>query len=103
MVGRKIYSDPLFLCEIDEHLFTGNSHSPIVSLNNFMEYILTLENKNDVNRAITHLMQLLKSLSIQKTQRNKLLTSLKDNSFNMGDLFKDFQVDLLQKNPIPNL
>lgn len=103
MVGRKIYSDPLFLCEIDEHLFTGNSHSPIVSLNNFMEYILTLEDKNDVNRAITHLMQLLKSLSIQKTQRNKLLTSLKDNSFSMGDLFKDFQVDLLQKNPIPNL
>ena len=68
-----------------------------------MKYILNLEHKGDVNRAINHLMVMLKSLSIQKNQRNKLLDSLKDADSNMVDLFKDFQVNLHQKNPVPNL
>ena len=68
-----------------------------------MKYILNLEHKGDVNRAINHLMVMLKSLSIQKNQRNKLLDSLKDTNSNMVDLFKDFQVNLHQKNPVPNL
>ena len=68
-----------------------------------MKYILNLEHRGDVNRAINHLMVMLKSLSIQKNQRNKLLDSLKDTNSNMVDLFKDFQVNLHQKNPVPNL
>ena len=68
-----------------------------------MKYILNLEHRGDVNRAINHLMVMLKSLSIQKNQRNKLLDSLKDTNSNMVELFKDFQVNLHQKNPVPNL
>jgi len=103
MLGRKIYADPLFLCDVDKNLFNESTASPIEALNAYMKYILNLEHKGDVNRAINHLMVMLKSLSIQKKQRNKLLDSLKDTNSNMVDLFKDFQVNLHQKNPIPNL
>ncbi|MDA0345496.1 MAG: tRNA dihydrouridine(20/20a) synthase DusA [Proteobacteria bacterium] len=103
MLGRKIYADPLFLCDVDKNLFNESTASPIEALNVYMKYILNLEHKGDVNRAINHLMVMLKSLSIQKNQRNKLLGSLKDTNSNMVDLFKDFKVNLHQKNPIPNL
>ena len=103
MLGRKIYADPLFLCDVDKKLFNESTASPIEALNAYMKYILNLEHKGDVNRAINHLMVMLKSLSIQKNQRNKLLDSLKDTNSNMVDLFKDFQVNLHQKNPVPNL
>lgn len=103
MLGRKIYADPFFLCDVDKNLFNESTASPIEALNVYMKYILNLEHKGDVNRAINHLMVMLKSLSIQKNQRNKLLGSLKDTNSNMVDLFKDFKVNLHQKNPIPNL
>ena len=62
----------------------------------FMEYILKLENKKDPNRAIGHLMQFIKSLSII-TKRKILLDELNNKNVELTNVFENFTQDY-QKN-----
>ena len=63
MLGRKIYSDPAFLLQIDQEIYQDDTKLDFTSgMQNYMSYILDLENKKDVNRAITHLVQIVSCL-----------------------------------------
>ena len=68
----------------------------------FMEYILKLENKKDANRAIGHLMQFIKSLSIEKQKRKILLDELNNKNVELTNVFENFTQDY-QKNLSLNL
>ena len=53
MLGRKIYSDPAFLLQIDQEIYQDDTKLDFTSgMQNYMSYILDLENKKDVNRAL---------------------------------------------------
>ena len=98
MLGRKIYSDPAFLLQIDKEIY-GNETSLEFSkgLQNYMTYILNLDNKKDVNRAITHLIQIIRKISNTKEIRRELLSNVKDNTINLEHIFDGFKEDLNQK------
>ena len=98
MLGRKIYSDPAFLLQIDKEVYRNNTNLEFSKgMQNYMSYILTLENKKDVNRAITHLLQIIRKLSHTKEIRRRLLENVKNTSVNLEDVFSCFQEDLDQK------
>ena len=98
MLGRKIYSDPAFLLQIDKEVYRNNTNLEFSKgMQNYMSYILTLENKKDVNRAITHLLQIIRKLSHTKEIRRRLLENVKNTSVNLEDIFSCFQEDLDQK------
>ena len=49
MLGRKIYSDPAFLLQIDKEVYGNNTNLEFSKgMQNYMAYILTLKNKKDV-------------------------------------------------------
>ncbi len=97
-IGRKIYSDPAFLLQIDKEVYRNNTNLEFSKgMQNYMSYILTLENKKDVNRAITHLLQIIRKLSHTKEIRRRLLENVKNTSVNLEDVFSCFQEDLDQK------
>ena len=103
MLGRKVYSDPSFLLSVDNNIYNEQSSFSIdQALMSFMEYILKLENKKDANRAIGHLMQFIKSLSIEKQKRKILLDELNNKNVELTNVFENFTQDY-QKNLSLNL
>ena len=103
MLGRKVYSDPSFLLSVDNNIYNEqNLFSIDQALMSFMEYILKLENKKDANRAIGHLMQFIKSLSIEKQKRKILLDELNNKNVELTNVFENFTQDY-QKNLSLNL
>ena len=103
MLGRKVYSDPSFLLSVDKKIYNEQTLFSIdQALMSFMEYILKLENKKDANRAIGHLMQFIKSLSIEKQKRKILLDELNNKNVELTNVFKNFTQDY-QKNLSLNL
>ena len=98
MLGRKIYSDPAFLLQIDKEIYDNDTNLEFSKgLQNYMTYILNLENKKDVNRAITHLLQIIRKISNTKEIRRELLSNVKDNSVDLEHIFDCFKEDLTQK------
>ena len=98
MLGRKIYSDPAFLLQIDKEIYLDENKLDFESgMNNYMNYILSLDNPKDVNRAITHLLQKIRKISNTKEIRRELLSNVKDNSINLEHIFDGFKEDLNQK------
>ena len=98
MLGRKIYSDPAFLLQIDKEIYGNDTNLEFSKgLQNYMTYILNLDNKKDVNRAITHLIQIIRKISNTKEIRRELLSNVKDNSINLEHIFDGFKEDLNQK------
>ena len=98
MLGRKIYSDPAFLLEIDKEIYGNDTNLEFSKgLQNYLTYILNLDNKKDVNRAITHLIQIIRKISNTKEIRRELLSNVKDNSINLEHIFDGFKEDLNQK------
>ena len=103
MLGRKIYSDPTFLLNVDREIYSEQTNLNFNNgIKNFMSYILELSNPKDVNRSINHLIQIIKRISKTKDVRRKLLLSLKDEEISLEDIFINFQEDLLQKTQIQN-
>ena len=98
MLGRKIYSDPTFLLNIDKEIYSENTDLEFnTGIRNFMTYILNLSNPKDVNRSINHLIQIIRRVSHTKDIRRRLLSGLNDEDMALEDVFTDFQEDLLQK------
>ena len=98
MLGRKIYSDPTFLLNIDKEIYSEDTSLEFNSgMKNFMSYILNLSNPKDVNRSINHLIQIIRRISHTKDIRRKLLLSLSDENMALEDVFTDFQEDILQR------
>ena len=98
MLGRKIYSDPAFLLQIDKEVYGNNTNLEFSKgMQNYMAYILTLKNKKDVNRAVTHLLQIIRKLSHTKEIRRRLLDNVKNTSLDLEDVFNCFKEDLDQK------
>ena len=98
MLGRKIYSDPAFLLEIDKEIYGNDTNLEFSKgLQNYLTYILNLDNKKDVNRAITHLIQIIRKISNTKEIRRELLSNVKDNTINLEHIFDGFKEDLNQK------
>ena len=98
MLGRKIYSDPAFLLQIDKEIYGNDTNLEFSKgLQNYMTYILNLDNKKDVNRAITHLIQIIRKISNTKEIRRELLSNIKDNSVDLENIFDCFKEDLNQK------
>ena len=98
MLGRKIYSDPAFLLQIDKEIYGNETNLEFSKgLQNYMTYILNLDNKKDVNRAITHLIQIIRKISNTKEIRRELLSNVKDNTINLEHIFDGFKEDLNQK------
>ena len=98
MLGRKIYSDPAFLLQIDKEIYGNDTNLEFSKgLQNYMTYILNLDNKKDVNRAITHLIQIIRKISNTKEIRRELLSNVKDNTINLEHIFDGFKEDLNQK------
>ena len=98
MLGRKIYSDPAFLLKIDKEIYGNDTNLEFSKgLQNYMTYILNLDNKKDVNRAITHLLQIIRKISNTKEIRRELLSNVKDNTINLEHIFDGFKEDLNQK------
>jgi hypothetical protein len=62
-----------------------------------MSYILNLENKKDANRAITHLVQIIRRISHTKDVRKKLLDNVKNGSVELDEIFDGFKEDLSQR------
>ena len=103
MLGRKIYADPTFLLEVDQHIYEENTTNCFdKGMKAFMEYILALENPKDVNRAITHLVQVIKKISFSKEIRKQLLLNVKNNKRDLKNIFTDFQEDHLLKSQSQN-
>ena len=103
MLGRKIYSDPTFLLNVDREIYSEQNNLNFNNgVKNFMSYILKLSNPKDVNRSINHLLQIIKRVSQTKDTRKKLLSSLKNEEMILEDIFTDFQEDLLQEAQIQN-
>jgi len=98
MLGRKIYSDPTFLLNIDKEIYSEDTNLEFNSgMKNFMSYILDLSNPKDVNRSINHLIQIIRRISHTKDIRRKLLLSLSNENMALEDVFTDFQEDILQR------
>ena len=98
MLGRKIYSDPAFLLQIDKEIYDHDANLEFSKgLQNYMTYILNLDNNKDVNRAITHLLQIIRKISDTKEIRRELLNNIKDNSVDLEHIFDCFKEDLNQK------
>ena len=98
MLGRQIYSDPAFLLKIDKEIYGNDTNLEFSKgLQNYMTYILNLDNKKDVNRAITHLIQIIRKISNTKEIRRELLSNVKDNTINLEHIFDGFKEDLNQK------
>ena len=95
MLGRKIYADPTFLLEVDQQIY-GESRKNFFSpgMKAYMEYILNLENSKDVNRAITHLLQIIKKVSFSKNVRKQILSNVRNNKSDLREIFMGFQEDL---------
>ena len=103
MLGRKIYSDPTFLLNVDREIYSEQNNLNFNNgVKNFMSYILKLSNPKDVNRSINHLLQIIKRVSQTKDTRRKLLSGLKNEEMILEDIFTDFQEDLLQEAQIQN-
>ena len=103
MLGRKIYSDPAFLLQIDKEVYGNKTNLEFSKgMQNYMSYILTLENKKDVNRAITHLLQIIRKISHTKEIRRRLLENVKNTSIDLEDVFNCFKEDLDQKAHLQN-
>ena len=103
MLGRKIYSDPTFLLNVDREIYSEQNNLNFNDgVKNFMSYILKLSNPKDVNRSINHLLQIIKRVSKTKDTRKKLLSGLKNEEMILEDIFTDFQEDLLQEAQIQN-
>ena len=103
MLGRKIYSDPTFLLNVDREIYSEQNNLNFNDgVKNFMSYILKLSNPKDVNRSINHLLQIIKRVSQTKDARKKLLSGLKNEEMIIEDIFTDFQEDLLQEAQIQN-
>ena len=103
MLGRKIYSDPTFLLNVDREIYSEQNNLNFNDgVKNFMSYILKLSNPKDVNRSINHLLQIIKRVSKTKDTRKKLLSGLKNEEMIIEDIFTDFQEDLLQEAQIQN-
>tara|TARA_X000000950_G_scaffold285099_1_gene389937 strand:+ start:6461 stop:7444 length:984 start_codon:yes stop_codon:yes gene_type:complete len=98
MLGRKIYSDPAFLLQVDKEIYSNVTNLEFgKGLQNYMSYILNLDNKKDVNRAITHLLQIIRKISNTREVRKQLLHNIRDNSIDLKDVFDCFKEDLTQK------
>ena len=103
MLGRKVYSDPSFLLSIDKNLYGKDTFCSIDNaLKEYMNYILNLDNRKDSNRAINHLMQFIKSLSIEKNKRKEILEKLNNKNEELNSIFNDFTQGC-QRNLSPNL
>ena len=103
MLGRKVYSDPSFLLSIDKNLYGEDTFCSIDNaLKEYMNYILNLDNRKDSNRAINHLMQFIKSLSIEKNKRKEILEKLNNKNEELNSIFDDFTQGC-QRNLSPNL
>ena len=97
MLGRKIYSDPAFLLQIDKEIYLDENKLNFESgMNNYMNYILTLEDPKDVNRAITHLVQIIRRISHTKKVRKQLLYNVRDGAKDLEHIFSGFKEDLHQ-------
>ncbi len=104
MLGRKIYSDPTFLLNVDKEIYSESTNLEFnIGIRAFMTYILNLSNPKDVNRSINHLIQIIRRVSHTKDIRRKLLSGLNDENMALEDVFIDFQEDLLQKVQLQNL
>ena len=98
MLGRKIYSDPTFLLNIDKEIYSQNTNLEFnAGIRAFMSYILNLSSPKDVNRSINHLIQIIRRVSHTKDIRRKLISGLNNENMALEDIFIDFQEDLLQK------
>jgi tRNA-dihydrouridine synthase A len=98
MLGRKIYSDPAFLLQIDKEIYQEDTGLDFtVGMQKYMSYILDLKNKKDVNRAITHLVQIIRRISHTKDMRRQLLENVKDGSIELEKIFSGFKADLDQR------
>ena len=97
MLGRKIYSDPAFLLQIDKEIYLDENKLNFESgMNNYMNYILSLDNPKDVNRAITHLVQIIRRISHTKKIRKQLLENVRDGAKDLEHIFNGFKEDLHQ-------
>jgi len=97
MLGRKIYSDPAFLLQIDKEIYLDENKLDFESgMNNYMNYILSLDNPKDVNRAITHLVQIIRRISHTKKIRKQLLENVRDGAKDLEHIFNGFKKDLHQ-------
>ena len=97
MLGRKIYSDPAFLLQIDKEIYHDENKLNFESgMNNYMNYILTLEDPKGVNRAITHLVQIIRRISHTKKVRKQLLDNVRDGAKDLEHIFSGFKEDLHQ-------
>ena len=103
MLGRKVYADPTFLLEVDQGIYEENNANCFdMGMKAYMEYILALENPKDVNRAITHLVQVIKKISFSKEIRKQLLVNVRNSNRDLKNIFTDFQEDLLLKSQSQN-
>ena len=103
MLGRKVYADPTFLLEVDQHIFKEKTHICFnKGMKAYMEYILALESPKDVNRAITHLVQVIKKISFSKEVRKQLLLNVRNSKKDLKNIFTDFQEDLLLESQSQN-
>ena len=57
----------------------------------FMDYILQIQSNKDENRAINHLMALLKCIPFQKSHREALMTSLRDKKIDRSEVFSNLE------------
>ncbi len=98
MLGRKIYSDPAFLLQVDKEIYQEDTRLDFATgMQKYMSYILKLENKKDANRAITHLVQIIRRISHTKDVRKKLLDNVKNGSVELDEIFNGFKEDLSQR------
>ena len=98
MLGRKIYSDPAFLLQVDKEIYQEDTRLDFATgMQKYMSYILSLENKKDANRAITHLVQIIRRISHTKDVRKKLLDNVKNGSVELDEIFNGFKEDLSQR------
>ena len=98
MLGRKIYSDPAFLLQVDKEIYQEDTRLDFATgMQKYMSYILNLENKKDANRAITHLVQIIRRISHTKDVRKKLLDNVKNGSVELDEIFDGFKEDLSQR------
>ena len=98
-----MYADPTFLLEVDQQIYKENTANCFdKGMKAYMEYILALENPKDANRAITHLVQVVKKISFSKEIRKQLLINVKNNKRDLKNIFTDFQEDLLLKSQSQN-
>tara|TARA_Y100001935_G_C17251168_1_gene481073 strand:- start:343 stop:1218 length:876 start_codon:yes stop_codon:yes gene_type:complete len=103
MLGRKVYSDPAFLLQIDREIYQDENELDFENgMNNYMNYILSLNNAKDINRAITHLIQIIRRISHTKKARKQILENVRDGARDLEHIFKGFKEDLHQTTRLQN-